>query len=922
MSTSGLQAKANVTSAADTGGDDHFAATQHQLYSTTFQGGEGTDTVILVGTGQVNGSFRMEFAVFDSIEILEATSDDNFIAFGQGQLDGFLTLNGGAGNDEIALLGTDYDLRGKAFLNVEAICLYAVDGTHVDLSDKQTAFKLKGYYSTNDQLTFRGTMRVEERRRLHDQGIDTIVDDSGTYTDFAPELLNFSQNIRLSAGQTVFLDAHDDAVLVDENSSLKSLGVSLPWDVGLGEDDHIGIDTSGVVALSSGMVRGSEVSVNGTVIGEIILSVPWSFEIRFNSNARAELVNELIRALTYANSSQDASSIGFRSINVMVEDIGGRKSVSTVPIYIGPAEVHMLSQNAETMTGSGGADTFVAVPNAINEGDVLNGGNGDDTLEFHGGHVNLTFTEQFDSIEIVRGRDGISDSIMVDSRTMAGIMTIDGGAGAYDVLMLTGADEIDLRGKTLLDLELVRMWGGGKKSGAKVIIDDKEIAELIEAKQGRNDHLVLEKASFTAEERQSLWRQGVDKITDASGTYVNDAPDVLRLDGDVVRTYAGRRVFIDSVRNSIVDDDDPAMGRLSVSVVFEEVEPSILLDIDQTDSIKVVSNAVLVRGKEIGTIVEKSATGISIDFNGEATSGRVQELIRALTYKNTAPAGTHFDPVEVKISLGDQGGRRSEFMVTVQDDVGARPTAIRISSSAVQELARNETVVGRLSTVDVNLEERFTYTLLNDAGGRFAIQGNQLVVKNGIKLDHEQAASHQVMVRVKDKDGLTSTKTFTIAVRDKSLEVTSGSSASDILVGGRGDDRLGGGAGRDKLNGGYGNDRLGGGSGADTFIFDTRLTKTTNLDRIVDFSTCDDTICLDNRIFTKLGTRGSDSRPERLSKDFFAVDTAKEANDYVIYSWTTGKLYYDADGAGAGRAIGFAQLSPRLSMTERDFYVV
>lgn len=68
------------------------------------------------------------------------------------------------------------------------------------------------------------------------------------------------------------------------------------------------------------------------------------------------------------------------------------------------------------------------------------------------------------------------------------------------------------------------------------------------------------------------------------------------------------------------------------------------------------------------------------------------------------------------------------------------PTNIRLSSATVAENAPAGTVVGTLSAVDANLGDVFTYTLLDDAEGRFQIVGNQLQVTAGWLLDYEDFA--------------------------------------------------------------------------------------------------------------------------------------------------------------------------------------
>ena len=90
------------------------------------------------------------------------------------------------------------------------------------------------------------------------------------------------------------------------------------------------------------------------------------------------------------------------------------------------------------------------------------------------------------------------------------------------------------------------------------------------------------------------------------------------------------------------------------------------------------------------------------------------------------------------------------------------PTDIALSGNTVAENSAAGTVVGALSALDPDAGDTATFTLVNNASGRFAISGGNLVVAG--PLDHEAAASHQVTVRVTDSVGNTYDETFTIAV--------------------------------------------------------------------------------------------------------------------------------------------------------------
>ncbi len=141
-----------------------------------------------------------------------------------------------------------------------------------------------------------------------------------------------------------------------------------------------------------------------------------------------------------------------------------------------------------------------------------------------------------------------------------------------------------------------------------------------------------------------------------------------------------------------------------------------------------------------------------------------------------------------------------------------------------------------------------------------------------------------------------------------------GNDGANTLIGAVGRDSLFGGVGDDVLLGGTGNDILEGGDGKDTFTFNTALTA--NTDKVTDFVIADDTIQLENAVFTKLTKIGV------LNPDMFVKGAAHDVNDYIIYNANTGALSYDSDGSGAGAGVQIAVLGINLALTNADFAVI
>lgn len=100
--------------------------------------------------------------------------------------------------------------------------------------------------------------------------------------------------------------------------------------------------------------------------------------------------------------------------------------------------------------------------------------------------------------------------------------------------------------------------------------------------------------------------------------------------------------------------------------------------------------------------------------------------------------------------------------------VNDAPTDLALSANTVTENAANGTVVGTVSAVDPDSGDTKAYTLINSAGGRFAINSStgQITVANGALLNYEAATSHMITVRVRDAGGLAYDKSFTITLTD------------------------------------------------------------------------------------------------------------------------------------------------------------
>jgi Ca2+-binding RTX toxin-like protein len=150
------------------------------------------------------------------------------------------------------------------------------------------------------------------------------------------------------------------------------------------------------------------------------------------------------------------------------------------------------------------------------------------------------------------------------------------------------------------------------------------------------------------------------------------------------------------------------------------------------------------------------------------------------------------------------------------------------------------------------------------------------------------------------------------------IEVVIAASASNMnLTGNANGNVLRGNNAINTLNGGDGDDELTGFGGQDGFLFNTPLNAATNVDTITDFTVADDTILLEQTIFSSNLGLGNIS-----SGEFVIGTAAQDANDRIIYDNNTGALFYDSDGVGGGAQVQFAELGRGLALTNLDFLVV
>ncbi len=201
------------------------------------------------------------------------------------------------------------------------------------------------------------------------------------------------------------------------------------------------------------------------------------------------------------------------------------------------------------------------------------------------------------------------------------------------------------------------------------------------------------------------------------------------------------------------------------------------------------------------TISESVANGAAVGLTGLATDADATDTV---TYSLTDDAGGRFaidantgvvtvadtslldfetatsHTVTIQATSTDGSSSTETFTINLTDanENGVGPISdVNISANTISESATNGAVVGLTALAsDPDATDTVTYSLTDNAGGRFAIDANTgvVTVSDTSLLDYETATSHTVTIQATSTDGSTSTESFTINLTDDTSEAAVG----------------------------------------------------------------------------------------------------------------------------------------------------
>ena len=675
-------------------------------------------------------------------------------------------------------------------------------------------------------------------------------------------------------------------------------------------------------------------SSNGSSLSLSRFSVKLSdgFYAEYSGNFTIDSVSQIfsgtITGFTVKNidtSQTYYTGSGF-SLNINSSTVESLDISSVIATSLSGNDVISGGSGSDYLMGFAGNDSL-----ATNAGDdTLVGGNGRDTLDGGTGIDTALYADKITSVVVaLNGATSVNVSVggsVEDS--MKNIENVTGGSAAdtlsgdalanilignagNDVLNGLGGNDVLIggAGKDTLD-------GGFGIDTADY--SDKTTSVVVTLNGATNATVTI---GGVAEDTI----RNIENITGGS------AADTLTGDGltNIIKGGAGNDILDGGAG---IDTLDYSGSSTSVIAVLNgTVFSSVTLTGIEDDTVRNFEN--LVGGTASDTLIGDSFANVLTGNSGnDLLIGSLgNDTLSGCAGNDTLEGGTGSD-------TADYADKTTAVIVTLN---GSTNATVKVGGVA-EDTVRNIENVTSGSVADTLTGDSLANTLIGNAGNDVlnGMSGNDFL-RGGVGKDTLDGGIGTDTADYSDKTSavavvLNSSTSANVSVGGvaedtiKNIENVTGGSAADSLtgdslanslIGNAGNDALNGMSGNDFLRGGLGNDTLTGGAGQDTFRFDTILNGLTNVDRITDFVVADDTIQLENSIFTKFGL----STTGAINSAYFKANItglAADNNDYIIYETDTGKLFYDADGNGVGASVQIALLGTNLTLTSSDFVLV
>ncbi|MFZ5527606.1 MAG: cadherin domain-containing protein [Pseudomonadota bacterium] len=646
------------------------------------------------------------------------------------------------------------------------------------------------YDSSTGVLTLSGTATAAQYQQvLRSVTYNNLSDNPDTTARTLTVTVTNSYGKTASATSTMSVTAVNDAPTVSTTGS--SLGYT---------------ENAGAVAVDSGVtvndvdstnLSGATVRITGNYVnGQDVLSFltqngitgVWDAStgtLTLTGTATVAQYQAALRSITYTNGS-DTPSTASRTVSFTVTDGALNSTAATRTIAI------TAVNDAPVVTTTGGSSTYtengsaVVVDSGLTVSDVdstnLNGA----TVRITGNYVNgqdvLAFTNQngisgswnastgtltlTGSATVAQYQAALrsityansSENPSTTSRTVSFTVTDSSSAASNTATRSVGVTAVN-------DAPVITSNGGG--SSASISISENGTAvTTVTATDVDSSNLVYsisggaDAARFTIDSTTGVLRfvtaPDFEAPTDASGNNVYDV---------IVQVSDGTLTDTQALAVTVTDVNEHSVGAVSdVNAGANTVAENAT----NGTTVGITAQATDADGSN-NTVTYTLSDNAGGRFTINASTGVV--TVADGTRLNYEAATSH--TITVVATSSDGSASSQNFTINLSDvnefAVGA-VSDVNAAGNTVAENAANGTAVGITArAVDADgSNNTVTYTLSDNAGGRFAINASTgvVTVANGSLLDFETATSHSITVLATSSDGSTSSQSFTVNVTD------------------------------------------------------------------------------------------------------------------------------------------------------------
>ena len=848
-------------------GDDVFvytAAADEGFGAETVNGGNGTDDEIELAAA---ANFQLTFAVISGVERLDfatggATANMLGSQLGAGAI---AAVDGSVGIDTLIVSGVNVNLTNVAFTNwTEGVDVITINGNGAaanTLSGSKFNDTINGG-SLNDSIF--GTF-----------GADILNGGDGNDT------FHYSIGSHIQSGESI--------------------------NGGGGGEDNIRVTNNGVFPAT--------LDFTGASISQVEFSI-------LNSGTETNVTFLASQVSAGAINQLDLTGSASENLNILgAADLSG--------VFVNGFGVN----DGITITGTAGDDVITG----SSVRDIIIGGDGSDTLNGGGG----------------------DDVFVYNALTELGFgETVNGGAGVGDTLRISGSEIFDFTVKTLTAIERLE-FGTGENgfqltsaqiggAGINTVVGDgladDDVLEVL-----NSTSINLAGVTFTSWNSTDLiFLQGTNGADTITGSNQDDTIFGL-LGADVLNGGDGNDRFEYVVPNFMAAGETVNGGNGGADAIVligggtYTLSNLSITGVERLDFNSGVNTAILA-GTQIGTgaitAVDSSGNVDTLNVNGALVD------LQTLTFTDWNDNGV--DIINISGTAGADILRGSLQKDVFAGGAGDDQYLVNNTSDTVTELAGggNDRLFTFVSFTNVANVERLSLSGTANINGTGVDGQNDIIDGNGANniidgltgSDNMNGGAGDDTYHVNTSadvvneaagggfDTIFAQTGYTIAANVERLFLVDGGNFNangrngqdDFLAGNSGANIINGFSGNDVIRGGLGNDTLTGGLGLDIFQFLTAPNTALNTDVITDFNIADDTIQLDNLVYTLIG--GNGALAAGLFKNLSL--NAQDANDVILYDQVSGNLFHDANGLAAGGKTFFADVTNGLALTAADFVVV